>query len=132
MFDSGTLFVCNLTNTAEKGDMPKMQLEKVNKYWFENRYVGYNRSYTAMGVNERVDMLVRIPRDESVRIGQYVILGNGEQLRIDLVSHGQDVNPRTKTVNQNYYRQPTIVGLKYTELTLSRLDENYDVAVEQD
>lgn len=132
MFDSGTLFVCNLTNTAENGDMPRYELERVNKYWFENRYIGYNRSYTAMGVNERIDMLVRIPRDETVRIGQYVELGNGDQYRISLISHGLDVNPRTKSVDSKYYRTPTLVGLKYTELTLVRLDTNYDVAISED
>lgn len=127
MRDDGTLFICDLINQAENGEMPREILSVKNKYWFENRTVGYGRAYTAMGVNQRVDRLVRIDRDYNIEAGQYAVLGNGEQFRITLVSHGEDVNPRTKQFNSYYYRQPEIVGLPYTELTLVRLEDNYDV-----
>ncbi len=130
MFDSGTLYICNLVDTAEPGDMPKMKLQIVSKYWYEDRVVGFNRQYAANGVNQRVDKLVRIALDNSIQIGQYAVLGNGEQFRIDHCSPVQDVNERTKIVNSKYYRQPRIIGLKMTELTLSRLESNYDVATD--
>lgn len=127
MRDDGVLYICNLIDTAANGEMPNEVLEKVNKFWFENRYIGFSRQYAANGVNQRVDRLVRIEQDQSIQIGQYAVLGNGEQFRITLVSHGQDIDPRTKLTNNNYYRTPQIVGLKYTELTLTRLENYYDV-----
>lgn len=127
MFDSGTLFICELIDTAQPGDMPKQKLHIVNKYWYEDRVVGYNRQYAANGVNQRVDKLVRIPHDLSIHVGQYAVLGNGEQFRIDHATPVQDVFERTKMIDSKYYRQPRIVGLKATELTLSRLENNYDV-----
>lgn len=127
MKDDGVLYICNLVNEAENGDMPKEVLQIVNKHWFENRVVGYGRFYSAQGVNQRVDRLVRINLDNNIRIGQYAVLGNGEQFRIDMVSHGQEVFERTKMIDSKYYRQPKIVGNKYTEITLSRVENYYDV-----
>ena len=127
MKDDGVLYICNLVNEAENGDMPKEVLQIVNKHWFENRVVGYGRFYSAQGVNQRVDRLVRINLDNNIRIGQYAVLGNGEQFRIDMVSHGQEVFERTKMIDSKYYRQPRIVGNKYTEITLSRVENYYDV-----
>lgn len=127
MKDDGVLYICNLVNEAENGDMPKEVLQIVNKHWFENRVVGYGRFYSAQGVNQRVDRLVRVNLDNNIRIGQYAVLGNGEQFRIDMVSHGQEVFERTKMIDSKYYRQPKIVGNKYTEITLSRVENYYDV-----
>lgn len=127
MKDDGVLYICNLVNEAENGDMPREVLQIVNKHWFENRVVGYGRFYSAQGVNQRVDRLVRINPDNNIRIGQYAVLGNGEQFRIDMVSHGQEVFERTKMIDSKYYRQPKIVGNKYTEITLSRVENYYDV-----
>ena len=130
MRDDGTLFICDLINEAENGSMPHEVLQARNKYWFESRTIGFNRFYTAQGVNQRIDRLVRIDRDMSIEIGQYAVLGNGEQYRITFVSHGQDNFQRTKQVNSFYYRQPEIVGLPYTELTLVRVENYYDVEAE--
>lgn len=127
MRDDGVLYICNLVNEAENGDMPREVLQIVNKHWFEERVIGYGRFYSAQGVNQRVDRLVRINLDNNIRIGQYAVLGNGEQFRIDMVSNGQEVFERTKLIDSKYYRQPKIVGNKYTEITLSRVENYYDV-----
>lgn len=127
MRDDGVLYICDLINEADNGDMPEEVLKRRNKFWFENRTIGFGRFYTAQGVNQRVDRLVRIPWDMSIQIGQYAVLGNGEQFRITMVSHGQETFERTKMVDSKYYRQPRITGLKYTELTLTRLENNYAV-----
>lgn len=128
MRDSGTLFICELTNVAENGEMPREVFTIKNKYWFENRTVGFRRAYTAMGVNQQIDRLVRIDQDITIEAGMYAVLGNGEQYRITLVSHGQDTFERTKMIDSKYYRQPQITGLPYTELTLVKLENNYDIA----
>lgn len=130
MRDDGVLYICQLVNTAANGNMPHEVLQTINKHWFEMRSPGYRRSYQAMGVNQRIDLLVRIHQDITIQGGMYAVLGNGEQYRIDLVYHGQDSNVRSKMVDSKYYRQPTIVDLPYTELTLSKLENNYDVATD--
>lgn len=130
MRDDGVLYICNLEQVSSNGNMPMFQLARLKKYWFEIRTVGVNRTYQAKGVNERIDFLLRIPRDTSITIGQYAILGNGEQYRIDVVSHGQDISERSRIYNSYYYKQPTIAGLEYTELTLSKVENYYAVATD--
>lgn len=118
MMDAGTVTICNLLNTAEAGDQPKMQLVRRTVLYYEDRVVGYNRQYAAMGAGERVDMLIRVWRDASIRIGMYALLedyegqGNeaGDQYRISNVQHVTDDD-----------------GLKVTDLTLYRLDKLYEV-----
>lgn len=110
MKDAGVLFICELENVQQNGLMPVQMLTKVAKYWFEMRTIGLSRQYQAKGVNEQVDLLVRIPYDNSVRIGEYVVLGDESQYHIDNT---------TPIINDD--------GLRQTELTLSRLDKNFDV-----
>ena len=112
ILDSGTVFICRLDNVAENGRKPVMKLTKIKKYWYGERTIGYNRQYLAKGVNEQVDLLVRIPHDRGVRIGMYAMLGNGEQFIIDSVSMIRDDDTQ----------------LRFTDLTLRRLEKLYDVA----
>ena len=109
--DNGILYICRLENVAEDGDMPSEKLVKINRHWYEERVIGMNRQYLAKGVNEQIDLMARIHHARKVRIGMFAVLGNGEQYRITNVTHITD-------------------GLRYTDLTLERLDEFYDVATE--
>lgn len=132
MFDSGVLYVCNLTETQTDGNMPKQVLSKLNKFWFERRTIGINRQYLAKGVNERIDLLLRVQGIQNINIGQYVMLGNGEQYIINMVRHGNDSWQYTrqyKTDFINGYRSPQMTGLDYTELTLSKLEKNYELEI---
>ena len=113
LLDSGILTLYTLANTAENGRMPKMQLVTRDRAYYGERTVGYNRLYAAKGVNQQVDKLVRIWRDESVQAGEYVVLEDLKQYRIDAVQHLYDDD-----------------GLKVTDLTLSRLEKFYDVLSE--
>lgn len=110
--DSGVVWVCHITNQASNGLMPSMVLEPYGKYWYGERTVGYNRQYLAKGVNEQVDMLIRIPYTRGVRIGDFAVLGNGEQFRITNSAIITDAD----------------TNLRATELTLMRLDNYYEVA----
>lgn len=112
LLDDGVVYLCNLTNTAPNGRKPVFKLTKVKKYWFGERTVGYSRYYEAKGVNEQVDMLIRIPHDRHARIGMYAVLGNEEQFHITNVQQIID--------DDN--------GLRYTDLTLSRIEEFYELA----
>lgn len=119
MMDDGIIKICDLTNLAPDGDMPSNQLTVLDSMYFESRTVGYNRQYAAKGVNEQVDMLVRVWRNNTVHIGMFAVLTNyegqvnesGDQYRIDNVQHLLDDD-----------------GLKVTDLTLSRMDELYEIA----
>ena len=108
--DSGSLTVCKLKNTAAAGQMPVMQLAQQSTHYYGERTVGYNRQYAAMGVNQQIDMLVRIWQDRGVKIGMYAVLEDDSQYRIDNVQHLLDSD-----------------GLEVTDLTLSALEEFYDV-----
>jgi hypothetical protein len=119
MMDDGIIKICDLTNLAPDGDMPMNQLTVLDSMYFGSRTVGYNRQYAAKGVNEQVDMLVRVWRNNTVHIGMFAVLTNyegqvnesGDQYRIDNVQHLLDDD-----------------GLKVTDLTLSRMDELYEIA----
>lgn len=113
MIFEGTLRICKLENIAEAGAMPTEKLVVVSYHYYGDRVVGYNRQYAAMGVQQQVDRLVRIWRDDSVTVKMYAILDDGNQYRIDMVQHMTDED-----------------GLKVTDLTLYRLDDNFDVISE--
>ena len=118
MKDAGIVNICDLINEAADGEMPKEKLQKLRAHMYEERIIGYGRQYAAKGVNERVDMQIRIWRDAQVHIGQYALLSDyegqvnegGDQYRIDNVQQVLDSN-----------------GLKVTDLSLFRMDELYEV-----
>ena len=117
--DDGVLFICDLTNTSENGLMPKEVLTVVNKYWFHIDTIGINRQYLAKGVNQQVDLLVSIAFDNKIRIGQYVVLGNGEQYHINMVSHIESQDTRYNTDSL----------LRRTQLTLQRVENYYECEI---
>ena len=111
MIYEGLLTVYNLKNTAEKGLMPKEELVKLCEEYYGERTIGVTRQYAALGADRRVDLLLRIWRNNDVFPGQYVIPDDGMQYRIDFVQNTKDED-----------------GLPVSDLTLVRLEKNYDVA----
>ena len=107
------LVLYSLQNTAAKGLMPKEQLVKTGEEYYGSRVIGYNRQYAALGADQRIDELVRIWRNNQVRANHYAVLEDGLQYRINFVQHLLDDD-----------------CLEVTDLTLVRLEENYDVADE--
>lgn len=114
MLADGVLRLYTLTNTAEAGSMPVEQLVQYDDrdYFYADRIVGFTRQYAAMGVNQQIDKLVRI-WDTPVTIGMYAIIDDTDQYRIDNVQPLRDEE-----------------DLKVVDLTLSRLEANYDVLAE--
>lgn len=108
-FDDGIVSLYNLTNTAAAGDMPSERLTLHAQAFFGERVVGYGRQYSAKSVNEQIDMLIRIWEDRGLHAGMYAVIGP-DQFRIDNVQHLLDDD-----------------GLRVTDLTLRRLEENYDI-----
>lgn len=116
MMDAGLIQICALTNTAAPGRMPQEKLVVEESWFYEDRVVGYNRLYAARGVNEQIDMLVRIWRSSTPKVGKFAVLSMSEndgQYRITNVQNLLDE-----------------FGLKVTDITLQRLEEKYDVATE--
>ena len=109
--DDGVCRIYTVTDAAENGEMPNPTLHEYGDYeWaFEDRMISYSRQYAAMGVDQQIDRIIRIWRTP-VRIGDVVVIGD-EQYRIDNV-------------------QPTLDddSLKVVDLTLRRLEANYDIA----
>lgn len=111
LLDDGIVFICRLDNVSQPGLMPVEKLVKINKLWFGERTIGYNRQYMARGVDEQVDMLIRVIQTRSIKIGMYAVLGNGEQFRITNIQHLLDEDD----------------GLRMTDLTLERVNDNYEL-----
>lgn len=114
ILDSGTMYICELRNIAEKGNMPKQVLFPINKHWYQERAIGMHRQYEAKGVNERVDLLAYVHYDPKIRAGMYIVIGDrmlGEQMIIRQVS---------STIEEN-------TNLRYTSMSCERLDKNFDV-----
>lgn len=112
--DGGIVYLKRLVNVAAAGMKPAYRLETISRDWYEDRAIGFRRQYAAKGVNEQVDLLIRIHFNKAARIGLYAVLGNGEQFRITNVTNARDDE----------------TGLRYTELSLTRLDENYEITGE--
>lgn len=113
MLDSGLCFICALENAARPGFMPVERLDIKTRGFFEERIVGYNRLYAALGANEQIDLVIRMWRDPLARIGMYAVLSESEndgQYRITNIQH---------LLNDD--------GLKVMDLTLVRLEDFYDV-----
>lgn len=112
-FDDGILTVYSLANTAVPGRMPVEQLVEQSRHRYAELRAGVTRVYAAKGVKEQIDLFVRIWQDREVRTGMYITDRNGDQYRIDDVRHTYDED-----------------GLRVSDITLSRLEKDYDVATE--
>lgn len=108
---TGLMTVYTLENTAEKGSKPVEKLVKFTTLYYGYRTISYNRLYAAQGVNEQIDALVRVKEDAGVTTKMYAVLEDTLQYRI------------TGVVPQ--YLSTRYIG---TDLTLERLDKNYDIA----
>ena len=116
MMDSGTCRIYTVTDAAENGEMPNPTLHEYGDFeWaFEDRMISYSRQYAAMGADQQIDRIIRIWRTP-VNIGDVAVITDrfvtGEQYRINNA-------------------QPTFDddGLQVVDLTLRRLEANYDIA----
>lgn len=111
MRDDGLLTFYSLNNISLPGRMPVEKLVSVSAAYYSRRTVGVTRLYAAAGANRSFDVLVRCHNTPTVPDGaKFVILEDGKQYRIDLAQE--------------------MVELDAVDLTLVRLEANYDVAAE--
>lgn len=109
MRDSGIVNIYATIQSSANGEMPTKHLRLFDQFFFEDRVVGYGRQYAARGVSQQVDRLIRIDRAEGVEIGMVAGI-DGKAYRLDNVQHLLDDH-----------------NLKCTDLTLSRLEADFDV-----
>ena len=119
LMDDGTVEFFDLTNVADPGAMPEEKLVSAGSaQGFSEVTFGVTRQYLAKGVDEQVDMVIQIwPEAVRPKIGQIAVLtdyeyqedDDGDQFRIDDARKMQED------------------GLDFFQLTLRRLEDNYDV-----
>ena len=119
LMDDGTVEFFDLTNVADPGAMPEEKLVSAGSaQGFSEVTFGVTRQYLAKGVDEQVDMVIQIwPEAVRPKIGQIAVLTDyeyqeneeGDQFRIDDARKMQED------------------GLDFFQLTLRRLEDNYDV-----
>lgn len=119
LMDDGSVEFFNLTNVADPGAMPEEKLISAGPaQGFSEVTFGVTRQYLAKGVDEQVDLVIQIwPEAVRPKIGQIALLTdyeyqeneNGDQFRIDDARKMQED------------------GLDFFQLTLRRLEDNYDL-----
>ena len=114
MLADGTLRIYSLRNTAAPGEMPREMLVETipEDLYYSDRVIGVTRLYAAKGANQQISKLVRI-WDVPVEIGNYAVLDEQDQYRIDAIQPAKDDE-----------------GLKVVDLTLVREENHYEVLAE--
>lgn len=116
ILDSGTIKLCTAADDNDGGGlMPSEKLTVVSEQYFGEQTIGITRAYPSKGADEQIDMVVRI-QDEGVRpqIGMVAVVEDSNddgQYRVTLVQPKLDED-----------------GLWIYDLTLRRVNRNYDVA----
>lgn len=105
MENSGILYYYALENVADAGLMPVEKLVYRGACFYSDRVIGFRRAYAAYGADRRIDRLVRCHNVDIPDDAKFVVLEDGRQYRIDLIQ---------------------VIG-DDSDLTLVRLEENYDV-----
>ena len=116
MDKEGILTICKVANTGEAGFMPKEELVPLVSAYYRKRTVGYNRLYAAMGANQEIQMLVRCYNTE--------VPSYSEQLYVVFPNEANDNQFMVSAIQE-------IIEEGAIDLTLSRMEEFYDVATIQ-
>lgn len=109
-FDDGLLTVYEKVNIAENGNKPVYALKFKMALYFGFDVLGYNRYYTALQANNRIESVVNVPMWEDIDTFDIVALEDGKQYTLSMLQRLVDED-----------------GLKYTKLSLERLGESYDI-----
>lgn len=93
--DSGKIVIKSPTAATPDGGMPSATWKKVFEGYYGNRTVGYNRYFTALAADDRIDLLVRIQRF-AASVADIAVLtpvytdGTGGTFKIIQVQHLDD------------------------------------------
>lgn len=109
-YDDGILTVYKKVNIAENGNKPVTALNFKMALYFGFDVLGFNRYYTALQANQRIECVVNVPMWEDIEADDIVVMEDEKQHTIGMVQRLVDEN-----------------GLKYTKLSLERLGESYGI-----
>lgn len=110
-FDDGILKIYKIEDGSSKGDMPKEELVYKSSSYFEYDDLGITRYYTALANNQMIESVVKIPYDRSIRVLDVVEMEDGLLYRIVMVQHPYDD------------------GLRYTRISLERINDEYNIKI---
>lgn len=110
-YDDGIVKFYNLENTAEKGDKPHNQLVFVTAEYFSEKTVGVQRFFTAMANKVRIDKVIDVQKNTGIIPNQIAVDESGNQFEVIMVQLVKDEN-----------------NLNQCRISLSRLEENYEIA----
>lgn len=108
-YNDGIAKICEVTNIAAPGEMPKDGLKEKIKLRYAERTVGMSRFWSAMQAHARIDLLIRTPQIRSVNVHDVVVLMDGEQYEIKQIQYPKDIEP------------PSM------DLSLTRLETKYEI-----
>ena len=108
-FDDGTVYICEVSNAAQPGEMPIKKLTPIQELANSEETVGVTRYYEAIKTDQLIEKVVAVPREIEITINQMAIIEE-EQFEIRMVQTGTDE-----------------FGLKILKLYLERNGENYEV-----
>lgn len=95
-FNDGVCVIYSVENRGKPGGMRKEVLvKKMGPLRYEEKTVGANRFYTAMRSEQRIDMLIRVPRSAEISVIDVCVPIDGEQYRVRQVQRVEGVSPPT-------------------------------------
>ena len=104
MLDAGVCRFYGLEDAAEPGMMPEQRRVFKSEHFFEERTVGVTRYRVALQNNERVDMLIRVWQNRTIRPNDLCEIGKEAYL--------------VRQVQQTHDSD----GLNVTDVELERMD----------
>lgn len=92
-YNDGVVTIYSVTDKAEPGNKPVMELTRCVTLHYEERRLGVTRYYAAAQAMSQVERVIRVPRNFSVSAQMMAITEDGKKYRIDLVQSTDDVYP---------------------------------------
>ena len=109
MDEQGMLTIYSLQNISSKGLKPSQKLVEICEAYYEERQVGVQRMYSALGANRRIDALLRCFNTE-LAVGMVVVPSDGNQYQVDAIQK--------------------VIGRDAIDISLVRVDELYEIYAE--
>lgn len=108
-YNDGVVTIYAVTDKAEPGNMPTMEMTKCITLQYEEQRLGLTRYYAAAQAMSQVERVIRVPRHPAVNAQMMAITEDGRKYRIDLVQSTENIYP------------PSL------DLTLSKVTHDYEV-----
>lgn len=106
-FDDGMIGIYMIKNSAAAGEMPKEEPMLKDEYYFGYDALGYNRYYTALQAQQKIESVIRVPDWGYIKSTDICIMEDGKKYKIKMIQQMRDED-----------------GLKYTKLSLERIGEH--------